>query len=140
MTRFRAGVAVLHGSARCATVRVAIPPHVLVVPPQKDAGSRACARVRATKRRLQASGRPMPPFRDPTLHVRPPRAPLLSSPRPAKGGHLASRGENPCWLNLCETDLTTTTNGMTSWSTTPHDELTRNASDCHVWCKPTRQD
>ena len=86
VARFHAGVAVLHGSARCATVRFALPPHVLVVRPQKDAGSRTCARVRATKRRLQASGRPMPPFWDPTLHVRRPRA--LSCPLPdlRKGG------------------------------------------------------
>ena len=49
----------------------------------------------------------------------PPTRPPLSSPRPAKGGHLRSRGENPCWLNLCETDPTTTTNGVMNSSTTP---------------------
>lgn len=86
VARFRAGVAVLHGSARCTTVRVALPPHVLVVPPQRDAGSRACARVRATKRRLQASGRPMPPFWDPTLHVRPTRSLCRPLPDLRKGG------------------------------------------------------
>lgn len=72
--------------AACATARVALLLHVLVVPPQKDAGSCTCARVRATKRRLQASGCPMPPFWDPTLRVTPPTLLRVPPPDLIKGG------------------------------------------------------